>query len=350
MENTHGHTALRRLAQWHGIQRVFTDEGGNRRVVSDEILKKILGLLDIPVTTPQEIQAALRETQDHHWTQLAEDTLVIPTSQLEKGWTLRLPLGPIPHSKLRVHWDIQKESGQKHSSHILAGSRLDLQATKQLNGLRYVRFGLPFPKRLKSGYFTLRFHASTPQQSWKGSTNLIVTPQTCFSPSPRSRSRRLWGITLQLYGLRSTKNWGRGDFQDLKDFMTWAGKELGAAMVGVNPLHVLMMTLKRAGSLPRGFSINTSSDPHLTPELRVAIMTFLARTPSFLLAISLEDLLGDLESPNIPGASPTKYPVWRTKAGPPASTLQTWRNVQDLKFLTQALNKERGFARRRKNP
>src|SRR5882762_8077729 len=38
----------------------------------------------------------------------------------------------------------------------------------------------------------------------------------CFDPEWMARGERRWGIAVQLYGLRSPRNWGLGDFTDLK--------------------------------------------------------------------------------------------------------------------------------------
>ena len=49
---------------------------------------------------------------------------------------------------------------------------------------------------------------------------------------------RGWLLAVQLYGVRSTRNWGIGDFSDLEGLIALAG-QLGADGVGLNPLHVL---------------------------------------------------------------------------------------------------------------
>ncbi|MEO8328289.1 MAG: hypothetical protein ABI618_20785, partial [Nitrospirota bacterium] len=66
-----------------------------------------------------------------------------------------------------------------------------------------------------------------------------------------------------------------------------------------------------------------------------------AKTPSFLLAVSLEDLLGDTDTPNIPGAPARDYPVWRMKAGPQGSGLHEWRDSPDIANLVKVINRER---------
>ena len=48
--------------------------------------------------------------------------------------------------------------------------------------------------------------------------------------------QRLWGIAVQLYGLRSANNWGIGDFTDLARMARLAAR-LGADALGINPLH-----------------------------------------------------------------------------------------------------------------
>jgi (1->4)-alpha-D-glucan 1-alpha-D-glucosylmutase len=52
------------------------------------------------------------------------------------------------------------------------------------------------------------------------------------------RRTRIWGPSAQLYGLRSGRNWGAGDYADLRALVDWAADQ-GASIVGVSPLHAL---------------------------------------------------------------------------------------------------------------
>ncbi len=63
---------------------------------------------------------------------------------------------------------------------------------------------------------------------------LIVAPDKAYQPRRRSAG---FGVTL--YGLRSERNWGCGDFRDLRDLIDWAVSALGVDFIALNPLHAI---------------------------------------------------------------------------------------------------------------
>ena len=65
----------------------------------------------------------------------------------------------------------------------------------------------------------------------------IVNRQRAYQGDD-SLAQRSWAIAVQLYGIRSRRNWGHGDFTDLANLIDIAGA-LGAAAIGLNPLHAL---------------------------------------------------------------------------------------------------------------
>ena len=65
-----------------------------------------------------------------------------------------------------------------------------------------------------------------------------MTPDVAYLPPELERGARAWGIAVNLYALRSARNWGIGDFGDLRAVVAWAAS-IDADTLGVNPLHAL---------------------------------------------------------------------------------------------------------------
>lgn len=69
-----------------------------------------------------------------------------------------------------------------------------------------------------------------------------------------------------------------------------------------------------------------------------ALYQYLARTPSQLLMIQLEDILAELETPNLPGAPDSAYPSWRIKL---TRSLESWLRSQDVLRFAKAIRQAR---------
>lgn len=102
---------------------------------------------------------------------------------------------------------------------------------------------LTLPDNLPLGYHQLTLTQG--EQQWR--SRVIVAPERCYEPEPLTQGKRWWGVTVQLYTLRSAHNWGIGDFGDLKALVEQVARR-GGAFVGLNPLHALYPTQPEAAS------------------------------------------------------------------------------------------------------
>ena len=73
----------------------------------------------------------------------------------------------------------------------------------------------------------------------RGDMSFIVTPVACYCLLPsgeKGKTSGTWGFAVQLYGIRSERNYGMGDFRDLRRLLEFCA-EAGASALLLNPLH-----------------------------------------------------------------------------------------------------------------
>jgi 4-alpha-glucanotransferase len=95
----------------------------------------------------------------------------------------------------------------------------------------------------------------------------------------------------------------------------------------------LWEALRRAG-----FALPESMPVALSSEMMKMVYQFLAQTPSRLLMVQLEDLLGELDTPNLPGAADSAYPSWRVRL---SRELTSWLKDPANTGFSQAVSRER---------
>jgi (1->4)-alpha-D-glucan 1-alpha-D-glucosylmutase len=87
---------------------------------------------------------------------------------------------------------------------------------------------------LAPGYYRLRIDS----EAADGDCRLVVAPPRCWVHPALAAGERWWGCTIQLYALRSSHNWGIGDFGDLRQLAATVAAQ-GASFIGLSPLHAL---------------------------------------------------------------------------------------------------------------
>jgi len=226
---------LRSLARFHGIAMEYLDNYGVRRRTSLATLEALLTTMGVPCGTPGEIQASLHRHRERLSNRLLPPVTVATPG---RGHTLRVnmwwPRPEVP-SPVDLEGELLNEHGKK-DRWLPDSGRLQLMDTQEgVDGCR-LALSLPLPAGLAEGYYDLTLRVKGAGRAETATTRLVVSPGKAYVPPLLDQGARLWGLNLPLYALRSHHNWGIGDFSDLRQATVWAG-ELGAAFVGVNPLH-----------------------------------------------------------------------------------------------------------------
>lgn len=205
------HSALHRLCDQVGLATRYIDCWGREQQVPPDTLRALLRALGLAADSESAADADVQRRRAEDAEAGLPPVWVVPQRE-------RAPLD-IPAGHPALQWRLDLEDGQSHEGRLDADGRLTL------------------PDELPLGYHRLRLQDSGRDVA---GTTLIVCPPQCWRPPAFEAGQRLWGLCVQLYSLRSARNWGIGDFSDLQRMMEIAAA-LGGSFVGVNPLHALFL-------------------------------------------------------------------------------------------------------------
>ncbi|MGP0093597.1 MAG: 4-alpha-glucanotransferase [Xanthobacteraceae bacterium] len=187
---------LSEVAALWGIESDYYDARGHRRILEPEALARIVEAVAAHATPPQR-------------------RLLPPTIVLRKGRPSKLDLPDLPQGSI-VRWTV-------------------LAAGKPVTSGQFEVAAFRLPDDLAVGMYRLRFNIVSNQGETNDEATLLVAPEHAYQGDGGGR---LWALAVQLYSVRSHRNWGIGDFTDLRHLVELAAK-LGAAGIGLNPLHAL---------------------------------------------------------------------------------------------------------------
>ncbi len=232
---------LAALAERVGIAAEYHDIGGVRHVTADHTKRDILRAMGFQVDSTAALAVAIREWDEAPWRRPCDPVRIVHEEEVGAPVACCFALEDGKERSVVIKWQVNDETG-----HLLqeghAGPGLVATEVKFIDGGRRVRVELPAPKGLPLGYYDFTIYADGLVGGSKGTLRLIVAPRQCYVPTSLEVGQQYWGLALQLYSLASGRNWGCGDFTDLNQVVEWAGKRLGAGVVGLNPLHAIRNT------------------------------------------------------------------------------------------------------------
>ncbi|CAI10068.1 putative fusion of 4-alpha glucanotransferase and maltooligosyltrehalose synthase [Aromatoleum aromaticum EbN1] len=249
-------TGLDALCVYLGVALEYEDAWGRRTVVPEAKKRDIVAALGYPVADQAEAEACLADLR------AAARRRILPPLLVVQGGTPPLRLAanlPVEFIGRTLPWRIVLEDGGERSGVVVprpasADTPLPDSASPDSaspdaplpeadgsgdDSRRPALLELPID--VPPGHHRLRLFEPAQPPRELATAALAICPATCFQlprPAPQCLGDRLWGPAVQVYALRSSRNWGIGDFGDLLRLVDLAA-DAGAHVVGVNPLHAL---------------------------------------------------------------------------------------------------------------
>ena len=214
---------LLRLASLCGVLPGYHDVWGRYHEADPESLVALLGDMGVPAASPDEVRAETLRRES-----AADGRLEEPVVLLSEDDPQRLTLRVLPGPGTEV---TARRDGRQLPLHAPVAEPASPDGPR-------VTVTTNFAARLPLGVHRVELSVRSAGTVETATTVCAVAPPRAYEPDELREGRRLWGINIPLYGVRSGRNWGIGDFADLYDAVGWAA-QLGAGMVGLLPLHAL---------------------------------------------------------------------------------------------------------------
>lgn len=212
-----------------GVDRGYWDIFGRRHDASADVRRLILQSLGRDVSSFEILERERREKF------LQAAVLPLPKTLVISEWDQSAPVTLKGGPEDSVAYQISLENGD-HLGGSAEVSQLQRTGKLLLDGHQWTVYRLPLPVELPLGYHSLSISVNGHSL---GKSNLIVCPDRAYLPESLEHGGRTAGFNVTLYGLRSDRNWGCGDFTDLRGLIDWAHHEIGFSFIGLNPLHAL---------------------------------------------------------------------------------------------------------------
>ena len=238
---------IEELLYINGVAREYIEYSGHVAQIpfSDrfDILQfKGLDLITGARVDPLKLQSALTQAHESQWRAILSPANILSPGGRETV-CLRLPSAAL---NCAWQWDLQCEDGSKFTQEFCP-QQLSSSGEGEVQGLAQSARELalaPFQNGvLPIGYHRLTLRcldeqigATIPLEGL--AADLIVAPARAFEPDWALSGQRLWGFSVQVYTLRSERNWGVGDFTDLCTLIECASFK-NASFLVLNPLHIL---------------------------------------------------------------------------------------------------------------
>lgn len=213
---------LDHLAGLLGVEPEYIDNWGRRHSPSEATKRAIV----------QSLRPDLAKLESGEWQRILPPTLVWKFSAGNVMLPVRIP---VERTSARLQIEIRNEAAPV-AVFLFDLGQLAITRSIEIGGREYVEVPVELPRLPGIGYYDL--YASLP--GWPVcSMRLILVPDRAWLPEFLEEGGRTAGVAVSLYGVRSSRNWGCGDFTDLENLLAWLKKDVGGSFLALNPLHAI---------------------------------------------------------------------------------------------------------------
>ncbi|MBF0153866.1 MAG: glycogen debranching protein GlgX [Magnetococcales bacterium] len=228
---------LNKLAEEAGLEPGYWTVFGEWRATPFQTMRSFLRAMGLPAENREQIVASRRQLAEEPWRRGLEPVVVVHGVGKPVSVTLVVRAD---HADQALEWVIIEETGTQHVGRCTPRD-LPVVAERMLegHGLQQRRLTLPATPALPLGYHRLEMQGAA-LVGGMAKMAVIIVPQRCYLPESLQGDarRRTWGFSPQLFALRSQRNWGIGDFTDLRNLVEVTARK-GGGIIGLNPLHAL---------------------------------------------------------------------------------------------------------------
>lgn len=220
---------LDELCRKLGIATKFVDAGLVRREyeIEEDTVCFFANKFGCKTGSDEDIEKSLTDLDKKRWQRALENIYVVEEDKTEFDFI-------IPCDFENTDFELCLKDRQSGKDCDVSFEVVNNQEYKKIRRTSYVRLWFKITSPLVPGYYEVNLKAG--DKRFK--TVLAVAPKRCYQ-NPALENKRPWGFALQLYSVRSERNWGVGDFTDLKNFIKICAR-CGADLIGLNPLNTLM--------------------------------------------------------------------------------------------------------------
>ena len=223
---------IQEFADRLGVGRRYTDVVGREVEISSQSRIAALGAMGYPIHDAEKLeQAALQEEREYY------DRMLDPVQVIRDGdpHTIYIRTRADLSEDAEISWTLTFEDG-KVLEETVPLYEIEIASYRTVQDVEYDTRRFFLPHELVWGYHSFKIKIVDGKRHYEASMSLIKTPLTCYVPKAMLDGLKVWGVSVQLYALRSKNNWGVGDFHDLKDLLRAIARQ-GGHFVGLNPLH-----------------------------------------------------------------------------------------------------------------